>query len=83
MGIRWFLAVLIAGSSCAGPATYAPLTREITVTTVPLLVREARGLYPFLAADFATGGLLEGKEVYLQRQARARVELNDILNRRR
>ena len=64
MGIRWFLALFIAGSSCAGPARYRPRTREITVTTVPLLVREARGLYPFLAGDFAAGGVLEGKEVY-------------------
>jgi plastocyanin len=29
-----------------------------------LLVKEARALYPFLAADFVRGGVLEGKEVY-------------------
>jgi plastocyanin len=57
-------------SSCAGagPAAgrpaYRPRAREITVTTVPLLVKESRHLYPFLDRDFAQGGVLEGKEVY-------------------
>ena len=41
-----------------------PRVREITVTTVPLLVRESQALYPFLKSDFAKGGVLEGKEVY-------------------
>jgi uncharacterized membrane protein YphA (DoxX/SURF4 family)/plastocyanin len=53
-----------AVGACQRPATYTPRTQEITITTVPLLVREAKGLYPFLAADFAAGGILEGKEVY-------------------
>jgi plastocyanin len=34
------------------------------VTTVPLLVKEQRSTFPFLAAAFAKGGTLEGKEVY-------------------
>lgn len=38
--------------------------RTITITTVPLLVKEERGVLPFLKADFAKGGVLEGKEVY-------------------
>ncbi|HXQ29998.1 MAG TPA: cupredoxin domain-containing protein [Gemmatimonadales bacterium] len=48
------------------PATgrYTPRAREFTITTVPLLVHEARGLYPFLKQDFGPGGILEGKEVY-------------------
>jgi plastocyanin len=64
------LALLAAASGCtrpsrpAGATAYVPRTRELTVTTVPLLVKEARRLYPFLAADFARGGVLEGKEVY-------------------
>jgi plastocyanin len=53
-----------AVGACRHPATYTPRTQEITITTVPLLVREAKGLYPFLAADVAAGGILEGKEVY-------------------
>jgi hypothetical protein len=63
-------AVTAAVVACGGTAphgraaTYVPRTREVTVTTVPLLVREARGVYPFLAKDFAAGGVLEGKEVY-------------------
>ena len=58
------------GSACerAAPpprdAGYAPQVREITVTTVPLLVRESQAVYPFLKSDFAKGGVLEGKEVY-------------------
>jgi plastocyanin len=38
--------------------------RELTVTTVPLLVKEAQGVYPFLKPAFAKGGVLDGKEVY-------------------
>lgn len=36
----------------------------MTVTMVPLLVRESERVYPFLAKAFARGGVLEGKEVY-------------------
>jgi len=43
---------------------YQPRTRELTVTTVPLLVKEEQGTLPFLKLDFAKGGVLEGKEVY-------------------
>ena len=43
---------------------YLPHVREITVTTVPLLVKEQQGLFPFLAKDFGKGGVLQGKEVY-------------------
>lgn len=64
------LIAVLAGSACTRPAsptraaTYTPRTRELTVTTVPLLVKEAQGVYPFLKAAFAKGGVLEGKEVY-------------------
>lgn len=56
--------------SCTGsratsaPHSYIPRVREITVTTVPLLVREQQKVFPFLAKDFGKGGVLEGKEVY-------------------
>ena len=43
---------------------YTPHVRTLTITTVPLLVKEARGVYPFLADAFAKGGVLDGKEVY-------------------
>ena len=66
--------ILITGlaflACCTGPRaptashSYVPRTREITVTTVPLLVREQQRVFPFLAKDFAKGGVLEGKEVY-------------------
>jgi uncharacterized cupredoxin-like copper-binding protein len=51
---------------CGAPAAthYRPRVREITVTAVPLLVRESQAVYPFLKADFAPGGVLAGKEVY-------------------
>jgi plastocyanin len=45
-------------------ANYLPRTRALTVTTVPLLVREGATVYPFLKPDFAAGGVLDGKEVY-------------------
>ncbi len=60
----------LAGVCAPAPAPagassrYRPRTREVTLTAVPLLTREMRRIYPFLAADFATGGVLEGKEVY-------------------
>jgi len=43
---------------------YTPHTRTITITTVPMLVREQQHLFPFLTKDFARGGVLDGKEVY-------------------
>jgi hypothetical protein len=52
------------GPSRAQTAAYQPRTRELTVTTVPLLVREAGTVYPFLEDAFAPGGVLDGKEVY-------------------
>ena len=45
-------------------AKYRPVARAITVTTVPLLVKEQAKLFPFLAPAFAKGGVLDGKEVY-------------------
>ena len=51
------------GGQGAAPA-YTPHARDVTITTVPLLVKELAKTYPFLAKDFAKGGILEGKEVY-------------------
>lgn len=50
-------------ASDATPA-YVPHVRAVTVTTVPLLVKEQQGVLPFLKEDFAKGGVLDGKEVY-------------------
>jgi hypothetical protein len=47
-----------------GVATYHPQSRELTVTAVPLLVKESAALFPFLKPDCAAAGVLEGKEVY-------------------
>jgi uncharacterized cupredoxin-like copper-binding protein len=58
------VALSAALAACAEPSSYTPRTREITITTVPLLVKETQSIYPFLEADFAPGGVLEGKEVY-------------------
>lgn len=63
-------ALLIAAGACgtrgAKPlvSPYAPRSRAITITTVPLLVKEQTGLFPFLKQDFSKGGVLDGKEVY-------------------
>lgn len=50
----------------SGPpmARYVPQARIVTITTVPLMVKEQVKVLPFLAEDFAKGGVLEGKEVY-------------------
>ena len=45
-------------------ATYVPHRRTVVITTVPLLVKEQTKTFPFLAQDFAAGGVLSGKEVY-------------------
>lgn len=63
------LAPLLLVAACAPPATptlaaYTPRARAITITTVPLLVKEAKHVYPFLEPAFAKGGVLDGKEVY-------------------
>lgn len=64
------LATLIVVAACAratppvARAAYIPRTRAITITTVPLLVKEDQSMYPFLKPAFAKGGVLDGKEVY-------------------
>ena len=55
---------LAGGGAGPPPAAGAPATREFTVTAVPLLTKEMQRIYPFLAKDFAPGGVLAGKEVY-------------------
>lgn len=67
--LRIGIAAVVLLSACRQTATvaspsYHPRTRAITVTTVPLLVKEQRSMFPFLAAAFAKGGVLDGKEVY-------------------
>jgi len=62
-------AAVLAFGACSRSATvasptYHPRTRALTVTTVPLLVKEQRSTFPFLGAAFAKGGVLDGKEVY-------------------
>jgi plastocyanin len=67
----WRLSVFAVLASCFGcqpaapPRTgYVPKTREITITTVPLLSKELTSTYPFLARDFGPTGMMPGKEVY-------------------
>ncbi len=54
----------LVGGCMPRSGRYVPGTRDVTVTTVPLLVKESRSLFPFLEADVAAGGVLAGKEVY-------------------
>lgn len=66
---RIFGLLLVAAAACTRPSTravgdYTPRRRDITVTTVPLLVKEQSKVFPFLDPAFAKGGVLEGKEVY-------------------
>lgn len=51
-------------SAKMGVTSYVPRARNITITTVPLLVKEEQSVLPFLKEDFARGGVLDGKEVY-------------------
>ena len=59
-----FLASCTGSPKTTASRSYVPRVREITITTVPLLVKEQQSVFPFLAKDFAKGGVLEGKEVY-------------------
>ena len=65
----------------AAPTTvYKARTRELTVTTVPLLVKEDQRVFAFLAADFAKGGVLDGKEVYAFSPSTLTVVEGDTVN---
>jgi uncharacterized membrane protein YfcA/plastocyanin len=52
------------GATATPASHYTPQARTVTITTVPLLVKEQQGVLPFLKEDFAKRGVLEGKEVY-------------------
>lgn len=58
------LAALAGCGRHGGAATYTPRAREVTLTTVPQLVKEQASVFPFLKPAFAKGGALEGHEVY-------------------
>ncbi len=64
------LATAMTVAGCSGrtnrvpSSSYTPRIREVAVTTVPLLVKEQRKLFPFLDKAFAKGGALDGKEVF-------------------
>jgi plastocyanin len=45
-------------------SAYAPQTRDLVVTAVPLLVHEQSGFFDYLNKAFAKGGLLRNKEVW-------------------
>lgn len=67
-GLALATAAILAPACASRPRTtraaYVPRRRAITVTTVPLLVKEEQSVLPFLKSDFAPGGVLDGKEVY-------------------
>ena len=68
IGVLALVAVLGAGFGLASRTTaagsYRAQTRDFTVIGVPLLVHEQASMLDYLNADFAKGGLLDGKEVY-------------------
>lgn len=58
------LVLFVACEQSRSTSSYTPHTRTFTLITVPLLVRESTNTYAFLKQDFASGGVLAGKEVY-------------------
>ena len=67
MGAHKLLLAIVFMLGCKRDAValhHKPQTRAVTITAVPLLTKELIKIYPFLAADFGRGGILEGKEVY-------------------
>jgi plastocyanin len=75
-----FLLSACARTATPTPARYRSRARAITVTTVPLLVKEQRSTFPFLAAAFAKGGALDGKEVYAFSPSTLTVVEGDTVN---
>lgn len=75
------LAVTLAAvaAACGTAPPYAPRTRDVVITAVPLLTKEMQVIYPFLKQDFAPGGVLEGKEVYAFVPATVTVMAGDTL----
>ncbi len=71
-------------ASCNRPvpvvARYTPVARSVTITTVPLLVKEDQSVFPFLKSDFAKGGVLDGKEVYAFSPSTITVFQGDTIN---
>jgi plastocyanin len=69
LGAAVVAAIVLIGASLGANAfasapQYAPQTRTMTLTAVPLAVHEMQGTLDYLKEDFATGGILDGKEVY-------------------
>lgn len=70
MWLRRPFVIIALAAACArsqpthARASYVPRRRTVVITTVPLLVKEQSKVLPFLAKDFAAGGVLDGKEVY-------------------
>ena len=67
--MRTLLLVVLICAGCTGQNAqdtqrYVPQRREVTITTVPLLVKEQEGVLPFLAPAFADDGVLHDREVY-------------------
>jgi plastocyanin len=54
----------VTAASATPASAYLPQTRDITLLTVPLAVHEQTSMYGYLKRDFATGGVLNGKEAY-------------------
>jgi len=61
---RGVFAASDTATPAAVPAVNKPQMRDMYVAMVPVLVHEMASFLPYLTADFAKGGLLEGKEVY-------------------
>ena len=70
MRLGYLLLLAALSTACAqqrptqSKPSYVPRRRTVVITTVPLLVKEQTRTFPFLAQDFAAGGVLAGKEVY-------------------
>jgi plastocyanin len=75
---------LVTGGCTAGrddlPHDPAPRSREVVITTIPLLTKELTQIYPFLQRDFDKKGILQGKEVYSFEPSTITVALGDTLN---
>lgn len=80
----WLAALAATLAACAktAPTTsarYQPRTRDVAITTVPLVTKELTTTYPFLKQDFAKGGVLDGKEVYAFMPSTVTVYAGDTL----
>lgn len=80
VAVTAIIVVACARGDSSDRPKYTPRSRTVVITAVPLLVKELAKTYPFLAKDFAPGGVLAEKEVYAFSPSTVTVVAGDTLH---